>query len=431
MAGDAVTAEIEELKKKLSQNPESLIFVPLADAYRKSGMLDDAIEVCTKGLEKHPTYTSARVVLGRIYLEKDMLNEASEELKKVEAVDVDNIMVHSMLGNIYLKKKMYAEAIDQFQRVLSLNPEDIDTQEKLKEALAFKQEPEVVQNPQPQPKKAEEKKPETKKEPLKDVKPKIDITKSLKAAELYTKKEEFDKAVEIYKEILDGDSENLIVQQRLREVYSLQEKKLYKEKERDKGATAAAKNSEAPVSDKITAEDILDVMKHAVEDEDVEIAEEKKKETKQEPKREEKKEEKKEIKPAASKTETSKKISLAPAKVKDIEAILKELQNVDGLTGSLLISRDGSLVANMLPKSINIDEASQVISTIVEKTEQMVRDTKQGKLNQVVIASQKGQLLFNEIWAGVLFMLGDENINVGKMRLILKDVIEKIKKVAA
>jgi predicted regulator of Ras-like GTPase activity (Roadblock/LC7/MglB family) len=85
----------------------------------------------------------------------------------------------------------------------------------------------------------------------------------------------------------------------------------------------------------------------------------------------------------------------------------------------------------MLPKSINIDEASQVISTIVEKTEQMVKDTKQGKLNQVVIASQKGQLLFNEISTGVLFMLGDENINVGKMRLILKDVIEKIKKVAA
>ncbi len=119
MPGDpALTAEIEELKKKFSQNPDSLIFVPLADAYRKAGLYDDAIEVCKKGLEKHPTYTSARVVLGRVYIEKNKFDEAIQELKKVEAVDADNIMVHTMLGNTYLKKKMYAEAVEQFQRVL-------------------------------------------------------------------------------------------------------------------------------------------------------------------------------------------------------------------------------------------------------------------------------------------------------------------------
>jgi tetratricopeptide (TPR) repeat protein len=97
-------AEIEDLKKKLSVNPESMIFVPLADAYRKAGLLGDAVDVCKAGLEKHPSYTSARVVLGRIYSEKEMLDEAIEEFKKVEAVDVDNIMVHSMLGNAYLEK---------------------------------------------------------------------------------------------------------------------------------------------------------------------------------------------------------------------------------------------------------------------------------------------------------------------------------------
>ena len=45
-------AEIEDLKKKLSQNPESLIFVPLADAYRRAGKFDEAVDVCKKGLEK-------------------------------------------------------------------------------------------------------------------------------------------------------------------------------------------------------------------------------------------------------------------------------------------------------------------------------------------------------------------------------------------
>jgi predicted regulator of Ras-like GTPase activity (Roadblock/LC7/MglB family) len=55
----------------------------------------------------------------------------------------------------------------------------------------------------------------------------------------------------------------------------------------------------------------------------------------------------------------------------------------------------------------------------------------QGKLNQVVISSETGQLLFTEVLNGVLFMIGNEQINVGKMRLILKDVIDNIKRVLA
>lgn len=198
MAYDAM-AEVDELKKKLTQNPDSLIFVPLADAYRKAGMLQEAIDVCAKGLEKHPTYMSARVVLGRIYDQKDMLDEAESELKKVEAADVDNIMVHSMLGNVYLKRKMYPQAVEQFQKVLSLNPEDTDTQEKLTEALSAKQETaaeekkqepkaqpaaEVKAKPAPEPEKKKEEKPA---EPKADSK--SDISRLMEEAVAHTEKE--------------------------------------------------------------------------------------------------------------------------------------------------------------------------------------------------------------------------------------------------
>ncbi|HPN64169.1 MAG TPA: tetratricopeptide repeat protein [Candidatus Goldiibacteriota bacterium] len=189
---DAFKAEIEDLKKKLSQNPDSLTFVPLAEAYRKSGMYKEAVDVCKAGLEKHPAYTSARVVLGRLYLEQELYDEAAEELKKVEVVDHDNIMVHSMLGNIYVKKQMFAQAVEQFQRVLSLNPEDMETQDKLQEALSAKQtvpsESKKEEKIAPPPPAAKEEKPAM-----------TDLQKSLKVAELYSKKEEFDKAIEVYR----------------------------------------------------------------------------------------------------------------------------------------------------------------------------------------------------------------------------------------
>jgi len=430
MPGDAkIMAEIEELNKKFSQNPDSMIFVPLADAYRKAGMYDEAVGVCKKGLEKHPSYTSARVVLGRIYNEKGKYDEAVEELKKVEAVDDDNLMVHSMLGNVYLKKKMYAEAVSQFQRVLALNPEDAETQEKLQEALAASREPGKHQEEKPEEKKPEkpvqaEKKPAAVEPAAKAAspeKPRIDVTKSLKAAELYTKKEDFEKAIEVLREVLDLDAENIIVQQRLREVYDLQEKKI--KKAASKTAPASERKIEA---EKITTEDILDVMKEAVEDDKVE-EEEKKPEPKKEPPAAEKPEtaapaaqQKKEEKPAAQ---------AAAGKEKEIEKILKGLGDVEGVVGSFFLQRDGKIVASVLPASINASDIGKHIATIVDRTEQSVKSMDQGKLNQVVISAESGQLLFTEVGNGVLFMIGNEGINVGKMRLILKDVIDRIKKV--
>ena len=64
--------EIEKYHEKWRKDPTSRVFAQLADAYRKTGMLDEAIEVCVEGLKVHPSYNSARVVLGRAYLEKGM-----------------------------------------------------------------------------------------------------------------------------------------------------------------------------------------------------------------------------------------------------------------------------------------------------------------------------------------------------------------------
>ncbi|HRU39804.1 MAG TPA: roadblock/LC7 domain-containing protein, partial [Candidatus Goldiibacteriota bacterium] len=300
---------------------------------------------------------------------------------------------------------------------------------KLQEALAASREPGKHQEEKPEEKKPEkpvqaEKKPAAVEPAAKAAspeKPRIDVTKSLKAAELYTKKEDFEKAIEVLREVLDLDAENIIVQQRLREVYDLQEKKI--KKAASKTAPASERKIEA---EKITTEDILDVMKEAVEDDKVE-EEEKKPEPKKEPPAAEKPEtaapaaqQKKEEKPAAQ---------AAAGKEKEIEKILKGLGDVEGVVGSFFLQRDGKIVASVLPASINASDIGKHIATIVDRTEQSVKSMDQGKLNQVVISAESGQLLFTEVGNGVLFMIGNEGINVGKMRLILKDVIDRIKKV--
>ncbi|MEM7828751.1 MAG: tetratricopeptide repeat protein [Candidatus Aenigmatarchaeota archaeon] len=84
--------EIIKYEAILAKDPKSVVFAPLADAYRKAGMLDDAIRVCTEGLKYHPDHTGGRVVLGRVYFEKGLFDEAQRELERAVKISPENIV---------------------------------------------------------------------------------------------------------------------------------------------------------------------------------------------------------------------------------------------------------------------------------------------------------------------------------------------------
>lgn len=118
------TEDIERFKEKLDKDPNSKLFVPLAEEYKKAGMFDEAIDVLTKGLERQPTYLSARVSLGKIYSERGMLDEASAEFEKVIDVIPDNLYAHKKLAEIYKDLGRKDDAVKEFRTVLRLNPAD-------------------------------------------------------------------------------------------------------------------------------------------------------------------------------------------------------------------------------------------------------------------------------------------------------------------
>lgn len=218
MAKDTHSPEIAELTKKLEENPDSLVFAPLADAHRKSGQLEEALSICKKGLEKHPNYTSARVVLGRIFQDQGKTEEASSEFKKVLDSDPENIQAHSLLGSLFIQKGDHQAAIEEFQKVLSLNPDDEQVQESLRQAI------EKAAAQQKAPKQEKKEPPPTDKKAGSK-----DSTASVTIAELYLKQGHFDKAIEVYQELLGNDPQNLMLRQKLAEVVEKQQKETSKE----------------------------------------------------------------------------------------------------------------------------------------------------------------------------------------------------------
>jgi len=116
--------DIERLKEKVDKDPNSKLFIPLAEEYKKAGMFDEAIGVLTKGLECQPEYMSARVSLGKIYIERSMLDEARAEFEKVISAIPDNLYAHKKLAEIYRNLGEKDRAVKEFKTVLKLNPMD-------------------------------------------------------------------------------------------------------------------------------------------------------------------------------------------------------------------------------------------------------------------------------------------------------------------
>jgi tetratricopeptide (TPR) repeat protein len=123
--------EIERLKERVNKDPNSKLFVPLAEEYKKIGMISEAIETLMNGLDRHPSYMSAHVSLGKIYLDKGKLDEASSEFEKVVSAIPDNLYAHKKLAEIYRALSMREKAIEEFKMVLKLNPLDWDAEKNL------------------------------------------------------------------------------------------------------------------------------------------------------------------------------------------------------------------------------------------------------------------------------------------------------------
>ncbi len=118
---DVSTQECEE---KLRTNPASFIFSRLADCYRKRGDIQQAIEVCTRGLADHPDSITGRIILGRCFLEQEKYKEASLEFVKVIEQDRRNQVALKMLADIYSHQGMKEKAGDLYGFLLTIDPEN-------------------------------------------------------------------------------------------------------------------------------------------------------------------------------------------------------------------------------------------------------------------------------------------------------------------
>lgn len=123
---DKDTSEIAKLTERISKDPKSKLFVPLAEEYKKSGDNEMAIHVLTEGLKNNPGYITARSILGRLLYDRGDLAGAQHEFEEVVKTIPDNLMAQRKLGDTYVHQGRTGDAIKHYKAALSLNPKDAE-----------------------------------------------------------------------------------------------------------------------------------------------------------------------------------------------------------------------------------------------------------------------------------------------------------------
>jgi predicted Zn-dependent protease len=138
---EVLAERIERCRQRLAEDPQSGVFVLLADLLRERGSFEEALAVLADGIRQRPESLAARVVMGRTLLETGRGDEARPVLAGVLESDRDNVVALRLLAEDCRSRAAWAAAVPYLERLVELETEDDRWPAALAQARAYRDEP--------------------------------------------------------------------------------------------------------------------------------------------------------------------------------------------------------------------------------------------------------------------------------------------------
>jgi len=208
MPGNESTSQLAKIAgytEILAKDPRSTVFVPLCEAYRQMGMLDDALEVARKGVQTLPKFSPGYAILGRVHAQRGQNDQAVAAFEKALSMDEENLTALKGLITLRLKKGEKALARPLLERVVNLKPDDKKAVQLLASLTPSKPEQRTAPSSPP---------PERTQVASDDMQETEPIATST-IAEIYIRQGFPKRALKVYRDLLDADPHNEDIRRKL------------------------------------------------------------------------------------------------------------------------------------------------------------------------------------------------------------------------
>jgi tetratricopeptide repeat protein len=142
-------SEIEKLERRYAENPQGLTFAPLAEVHRKNGDTARALDLLRSGLEFHPDYIPASIVLGRCHLDLGDLPAAETAFTHVLGLDGENVIALKALADINERLFRFDDAERWLHTLLSVDRSNDEARDQLERVEASRRQAEQASSVDP------------------------------------------------------------------------------------------------------------------------------------------------------------------------------------------------------------------------------------------------------------------------------------------
>ncbi|MCK4509425.1 MAG: tetratricopeptide repeat protein [Desulfuromonadales bacterium] len=219
--GGSLIGKIGSYLQIFAKDPSSTAFVPLAEAYRQIGLLDDALEAARLGTSSLPHFSPGFSTMGRILGQMGRIDEAMSAYAKALSIDRQSQAALVGLARLHLIRAERDMARKILKQAEEFHPDD----EKISDMLNALELPRPwaeikqasqLQKPTPQVATLPDKAGPSDKPGSSD-RPGAPIPTAT-LAEIYVKQGLLDKAIKIYQDIITQAPDNTAAQNRLVEL---------------------------------------------------------------------------------------------------------------------------------------------------------------------------------------------------------------------
>ncbi len=227
----SLLAQIANYTEILAKKPNSTIFVSLAEAYRRMGLLDEAYNVASKGIRALPKYGPGYTVLGRVYAQRGDGFAAAASFEKALRFEPESLPAFKGLVKVLLADGEKQQALEVVEKAVQIHPEDPALQKVLAsfrssasqavtpvaaEAPEMAETAEVVETAEtppaePPPAAARSRRPVSLRPQVETIDPITTAT----IADIYIRQGFPQRALKVYRDLLKADPHNVEIREKL------------------------------------------------------------------------------------------------------------------------------------------------------------------------------------------------------------------------